>query len=107
MGQGGAGPSGWVGATAGHGLQACTHRQDGPQLQRCGPARLSRAEAVVGEGSALVPVTPPSPGSQSPGAPGVFGRRETPPRSCPGRGGASSPTRRRRVGGLGARAQGC
>lgn len=87
------------------GLQACTHRQHGPR--RRGPARLSRAEAVVGEGSALVPVTPPSPGSQSPGAPGVFGRQETPPQSCPGRGGASSLTRRRGVGGQEARARGC
>lgn len=100
-------PAGWAGATAGHSLQACTHRQREPRPQRRGPSRLSRAEAVVGEVSALVPITPPSPGSQSPGAPGVFGRQETPPRSCPGCGGASSPTRRRRAGGPGAREQGC
>lgn len=102
-----AGPAGGVGAAAGRGLRACTHRQHGPQPRRHGPARLSRAEAVVGEGSALVPVTPPSPGSRSPGAPGVFGRRETPPRSCPGHGGASSPIQRRRAGDPVARARGC
>lgn len=33
-----------------------------------------------------------SPGSQSPGGPGVGGTLETPPRSCPGRSVASSPT---------------
>lgn len=85
-------------------LWACTHRQ--PLAVVHGLVRLSRAEAVVAEGLALVPVTPLSPGSRSPGAPGVFGRQETPPQSCHGHGEAFSLTQRRCVGVLGAHARG-
>lgn len=101
-------PTGLVGAAAECGCQALgmhTQTTRTPAVAH-GPARLSRAEEVVGKGLALIPVTPPSPGSRSPGVPGVFGRRETPPRSCPGHGEASSLTQRRCVGVLGAHAQG-
>ena len=56
---------------------------------------------------AVCPLTPPSPGSRSPGARGVFGRRGTPPQSCPARGGAASPTRRRHAWCPAAHARGC